>query len=152
VGKYNFDMFQVPQDGVNGAWSQAEAQQSRRFDSRISNFGALKTGTRSSTDYTMIVNGFSDAVQNPRIPESIKDENPFVAGSAVKRIRNDEMMIMLLGSRSSINASLPNKDVMATNLTGTPSKDGTVPLNYPDEGYTPFGGRVAGPFNYRPSK
>jgi len=158
VGKYNFDNFQIPATGVTGGHLTEEGQQGRGFDLRISNFGALDHGTRSSSDYTKLDKQFSDAIQNPEVPNFAMDDlsgrnhNPLVVGSTVLRTRNDELMVMTLGSRNANAASLPAFDVMSTNRTSNPSADGTVPLNYPEEGYIPFGGRVAGPFDYRISK
>ena len=158
MATYNFNNFQIPADGVTGGHLTGDGQQGRDFGSKISTFGALNVGNRSSVDYTKTDIQFSDAVQNPSVPNfammdlSSNNHNPLVVGSTVLRVRNDEFMVMGLGSRNAMSATLPAMDVMSTNLSSNPSADGTVPRNFPSEGYTPFGGRVAGPFDYRVSK
>lgn len=157
MGKYNFSFFQVPSTGIDVEGPRS-GPQSRSVTMRISSFGALDYGPRSSKDYTKTVYGFKskDELQNPNILSFTQSadykENPYVWGSTVKRIWNDTLRIMTLGSRFMSGAYQPKFDVSDTKLSWSTPKDGDVPLNYPTEGYTPFGGRVAGPFGYRVSK
>jgi len=140
MGKYNFNGFQIGQSGVQG------------FGEKMSNPFFQNVGAVRSSDYTRIANAFGDIVQNPRIPDSVKDANPYVSGSTTKRVKNDEATVMLLGSRVTKQADIPKADVSSTYAAKNPSADGSVQRNFPAEGYKPFGGRVAGPFEYRVAK
>ena len=153
VDAYNFEGFQIPHVGINGGMTGGVSAQGREFDSRISNFGALVGGLRLSEDYTRTTLGSKDKdeLMNPVIYEIWQDanfnENPFVWGGTVKRIRNDELRIMGLGARvGGSSHDRPNADVMDTNLV---VDDGSnAPKYFPDEGWHNLGGRTGGPFGY----
>ncbi len=148
---YNFNFFQIPDVGVTNTYIGAGLQQHRDFGERISSFGALEYGIRDEDDYTKVSLGFKskDELQNPTIPPFAMsgdyDNNPFVWGSTVKRIRNDELTIMLLGSKNSFSASLPAMDVSDTKNSKGPFEK---PKNFPAEGWSSFGGRIGGPDGY----
>lgn len=152
MAKYNQAFFQIPATGVDCEWASEGGQQSRSCGMRMSNFGALAYGARNAADYTKLVQSYQskDELQNPLVPSFAQDgefkTNPFVWGSTVKRVLNDELRIMSLGSRAMDGDALPTFDVMDTNLSRSTPKDGDMTLNWPNEGYKPFGGRVAGPF------
>lgn len=154
MAKYNFNFFQIPTTGVPENDIMGD-QQTRSTDARLSNFGALAYGVRSSVDYTKLTNGFN-IVENPTIPYFLPTgdgnfsnavNNPYVVGSTVKRIRSDELDIMLLGSRKKDDVTLPGYDVMDTHLVADTTYSG-VKLNFPTEGYKSFGLRTGGPFEY----
>ncbi len=159
MSKYNFNGFQIPADGVTGGHLTAQGQQGREFGKKVSNFGAMNCGARSSADYTKNKFEFIGGVQNPTVPNFAMDDlshrshNPLVVGSTTIRVRNDEMMVMALGSRNAVSATLPSRDVSSTDVVSAPSADSDgTPRNFPTEGYTPLGGRTGGPFDYRVSK
>lgn len=150
---YNFDGFQVPHTGVDGGMTGGVNAQSRAFAMRMSNFGDLVGGLRSSDDYKRTTLGFKDKdeLMNPEIPsftlEADYTENPFVWGSTVKRMRNDEFQVMGMGNRRSNTATdAPRMDVSDTKLA---EDDGTnAPKRFPAEGWATFGGRKGGPHGY----
>jgi len=170
---YNFNAFQIPHTGLSCAGAVGD-QQDRCADAKMSNFGALAYGIREASDYTKLTKGFAakGELENPDIPYFLPTgnggnwrnaiNNPYVEGSTTHKVRNDELGIMLLGSRNTKSVDQPDFDVMATDLVnmsniGTTTFSGTttvsgLPLNYPTEGWNTFGGRVAGPFDYRVSK
>ena len=157
MAKYNHSFFQIPQTGLECDWPSLDPQ-ARCPEMRMSNFGALNYGVRCAIDYTKVASGFKakDELQNPTIPsysqEAEYDRNPYVWGSTTKHIWNDELRIMTLGSRTMAGDRLPGMDVSDTKVAHSTPKDGNMSLNYPTEGYKPFGGRVAGPCGYRVSK
>lgn len=151
MAKYNNDMFQISHSGLDCIAGE-DGQQGRCVTMRMSSFGSLAYGAKSSVDYTKLVGSYKDKdeLQNPNIPEGIQGassiENPFVWGSTVKRTRNDELVIFELGSRTG-NFAKPAFDVMDTNLSRSTPADGDMILNWPNEGFTFFGGRTGGPFS-----
>jgi hypothetical protein len=152
---YNFDNFQINHTGLGDTMTGGITAQGRNFGMRMSNFGALVGGVRSSADYTQTSLGFADkdTLMNPGVPPFVMEgdysENPFVWGSTVKRTRNDEFAIMGMGNRRSNSATdAPKFDVTDTRYS---VDDGTnVPKQFPAEGWSTFGGRTAGPFGYTP--
>lgn len=164
MGKYNFNNFQIPQTGLAEIGPTGD-QQTRNADAKVSNFGALAYGVRNSGDYTKLTFGFKakDELQNPEIPAFYPTgnagnwggaiNNPYVVGSTVKRIRTDEFNIMGLGSRNSEGVERPTYDVMDTDLVWNTTMSGLtasgIALNFPTEGWTSFGGRTGGPYDYQ---
>ena len=159
---YNFDGYQIPHIGIEGGMTGAVSAQGRAIAMRMSNFGDLVGGLRSADDYKRTTLGFKDKgeLENPDIPSFLQEaeytENPYVWGSTVKRVRNDEFTVMGMGSRRGYSATssgtttdlhgVPSFDVMDTNLA---VDDGTnVPKRFPGEGWATFGGRKGGPFGY----
>lgn len=149
---FNFDFFQVPATGITENYVGAGLQQHRDYGQKMSMFGALNYGPRSADDYTRTVLYFKEKteLENPTVPPFVFDgaeynRNPFVWGSTVKRIWNDEFTVMGLGSRRDMEADAPKFDVSDTNVTNGPF---VAPRNYPTEGWHSFGGRTAGPANY----
>jgi len=139
---------------VDGGMGDKGLQQDRWFGVKMSNFGALTYGKRSADDYTRITLGFMDKgnLENPTIPSFTMgaeyDENPYVWGSTVKRMRNDEFTVMSMGSRRNVDPDQPGFDVSDKNVT---VDDGTnTPKLFPGEGWHTLGGRTGGPFGYVP--
>ncbi len=160
MSKYNFSFFQIPHTGVSCEGPLGD-QQTRCISGKISNFGALAYGLRDASDYTKLTKGFKskDELQNPDIPYFLPTgnggnwgnavNNPYVWGGTTHKVRNDELAVMLLGSRKAMDVSQPKFDVMDTNLVWDTTVSGSdVPLNYPTEGYKEFGLRTGGPFAY----
>lgn len=156
---WNFDFFQIAQTGVEQpdvvTPGEEGSQMYRNFGVRMSSFGDLTYGVRSSDDYTRTLTGnFKDAgeLQNPEVPSFAQDaewnDNPLVWGSTVKRIRNDEFTVMTLGSRRSQEADQPRMDVMDTKEADA-SGFGAAPRIYPNEGWHYFGSRTGGNFGWR---
>jgi len=172
MGNYNYNFFQIPASGPVGGGAVGN-QQTRDADSKVSNFGALNYGTRSTDDYTTFVKSFKskDEWQNPVVEEQRPsgfgdwtgaDNNPYSAGSTVKKIRNDELVVMMLKSRDAKSPEYPSFDIMDTNVSLDTTVSGVtyvtasgitvsgtgMSLYYPNEGYKPFGGRTGGPLGY----
>ena len=154
VDKYNFDGYQIPHVGVTGGMTGAD-QQGRIFGMKISNFGALAYGNRMVSDYTRVGLGFMDKgnLENPNIPSFTMDaeynENPYVWGSTVKKMRNDEFTVMGMGSRRTRAVDQPGFDVSDTDVA---VDDGTnAPKKFPAEGWATLGRRTGGPANYKPT-
>jgi hypothetical protein len=143
--EYNF--FQFDPLNLGDDWAKgAGAQQMRNPDMKMSNFGALNYGTRRSTDYTRVAAGFEakDDLMNPVIPsflqEAERDENPFVLGSSIKRVRDDKFTRMGMGSNDQ-----PKFDVMDTNEVHSGMTSGK---NWPSEGWHSFGRKYDGYAEY----
>lgn len=144
VDVYNFDGYQVPHVGLTEDLGGVGDQANRAFASKMSNFGALRFGNRSATDYTMILNEES-RVENPDIPTwaTENDKNPYLPGSTRKRLRDEEFTVMGIGNRRSNDATnQPGLDVSDTNAA---VDDGSnAPKRFPNEGWRTFGGRTTG--------
>lgn len=161
MSEYNFNFFQIPHTGLADEVVIGD-QQSRGSATRVSNFGALAYGVRDSLDYTKLTKGFKakDELQNPDIPYFLPTgnggnwgnafNNPYALGSTTHKVRNDELYVMLLGSRRTSDVQQPGMDVMDTYLASDTTVSGMA-LNFPKEGYKSFGLRTGGPFEYRVS-
>lgn len=143
---YNWDFFQIPHVGVDSTTHGAGIA-TRDLNARMSNFGALNRAARMSGDYTRTVLSFKAKDElndwsyiSKAEQDANKDVNPYVAGSTVKRIRDDQFT--RTGMESDTNAqnkgSIPNFDVSATNLVHSGM---TTPKKYPSEGWRSFGGK-----------
>jgi len=144
---FNFDMFQIGQTGVGGE-TKGNSVQTRDLDMKISNFGALKNGSRSSTDYTMVLNNFKDKdeIENPNIPSFVQDgesdNHPLVWGSTVKYVRDDQLIRM--GNTTTIGGyiDMPKFDVSDTNVANMDVTIGFNSIkNWPTEGWRSYGGK-----------
>lgn len=165
MGTYNFSFFQIPHAGIEATNNGIGAQMSRGSNERISNFGALSYGVRSSVDYTKVTTGFKskDELQNPAIPAFYPTgnagnwggggvvNNPYIVDSTTHKTRHDEFNVMTLGSRNSMGVEQPAFDTMDTSLVWNTVSGTTVSglaANFPTEGWKTFGGRTGGPFGY----
>jgi len=144
----------------------------RALDMRMSNFGALNIGLRMSSDYTrteltyITKDELSDwhMITEDDGPGRLLgmrgttvDHNPYLIGSTVKRVRDDQFFRMdmehpvtsasmladdslasLYPAGTPADIAKPMFDVMDTNLvhSGMDEKK-----NYPSEGYRSFGGK-----------
>ncbi len=149
MAKYNNDFFQISHSGLDCVSGEG-GQQGRCTAMRMSSFGSLSFGAKSPDDYTRLLGTFKDKdeLQNPDVGEGIQTasriENPFVWGSTVHRMRNDELAIYELGSRNGSFVK-PGFDVMDTNVSKSTPDDNGVQLNWPNEGFKLFGARTGGP-------
>ena len=143
---YNWDFFQIPHVGVDSA-TLGPAVATRDLNSRMSNFGALNRGARMSGDYTRTVLDFKSKDElndwsylSNTEQEANRDVNPYVLGSTVKRIRDDQFT--RTGMDNNTNAQnkggIPDFDVSSTDLVNSGM---AVPKKYPSEGWRSFGGK-----------
>jgi hypothetical protein len=147
--EHNYFQFDPRQLGTD--WAPG-TQQDRVPGMRLSSFGDLNYGLRMSHDYTRTDLGFKFKVEkeNPDIPpflqEAEYDENPYVWGSTVKKVRDDQMFKMGMANNRGTNIDQPAFDVMDTNLVHGAQ---TAGKNYPTEGWRSFGGKYDFAEQYR---
>ena len=144
----------------------------RALDMRMSNFGALNIGNRMSSDYTrteltyITKDNLADwhTITEDDGPGRLLgmrgtnvDQNPYIWGSTVKKVRDDQFFRMdmehpvtsasLLGdddlntlypAGTPADIAKPEFDVMDTNLVNSGMED---KKNYPTEGWRSFGGK-----------
>jgi hypothetical protein len=149
MGKYSFGFSQL-NAGIREEGPLGNTQ-TRSSSMRMSNFGAIRYGARSSTDYTSIDSTVKDKIVNPKVPDLLYDQErnvagaintPFEVGSAVKRITESPMLVMSsLGS-----ASRPKEDIMDTYASSQGSFSGYLPM----EGWRPWGYNTSGATPYEP--
>lgn len=163
VESYNFDFFQIPAVGVDEpdldtARVGVDVSIRRPADMKMSNFGALNTGARLSSDYTRTntmafkAKGESedwnvitaDTGVNVSLRGVSINENPNVWGSSVKFVRDDQFIRMTM-SNDNEGASIdpPKFDVMDTNERSLTAAQGISQSfkNWPTEGWRSFGGK-----------
>jgi hypothetical protein len=155
-----WEFYQIPHVGVpepdKDAYTRTDVKTPirRALDMKISNFGALWIGKRSTADKTKVVYGFEQKGYLEGAAEfgihgwtqdAEMNENPLIWGSTVKYTRNDEMFKMGMdtddkGTKSkSYPVSFPKFDVMDTNLVNASGL--THMKNWPSEGWRSFGGK-----------
>jgi len=163
MANYYWDFNQIPHTGVPEPDLKGENARDtlgthirREFGARISNFGAQVTTVRSTTDYTRTQLGFKQKgeLENPTVTygfglnnDPTADHNPYVWGSSIKRIRDDEMTKLMMDSRRLRDPEFPAFDVMDTKVAQASGMDATK--KYPTEGWSSFGGKYDGyePYN-----
>lgn len=157
-----WSFFQIEPRTVDDDWAAGEySHQMREFDVKMSNFGAMKFGTRRSDDYTEVAYGFKQkgimegaaafGLHDLRASgdyEAERERNPYVWGSTVKKVRNDQFvrMGMSMGGENVLTGydtpnhqvDEPSEDVMDTKASHGPWVSGK---NYPTEGWRSFGGK-----------
>ena len=162
---YNYDWFQIAHTGVTGSEATKSAQ-TREFGSRMSNFGDLILKGRSSDDYTRTTLGFADkdnlsdwnAIKPlPHSQDAEHNDNPYLAGSSLKRIRDDQFVRMgmsmggnTLGGLTAVEdgqIDAPKFDVSDTDVVSAAGMDSGI--NYPTEGWRSFGGKYDKPVAYQ---
>jgi hypothetical protein len=113
------------------------ATQTRALSMKMSNFGALNSGGRMSTDYTRTLLDFEDKTDlENKVPawlDAESNENPYVAGSTVKRVLDDQAFKMTVD-----DITTPGMDVSDTQAVSGAMTKG---INYPTEGWRSFGGK-----------
>jgi len=127
----------------------------RRVDMKISNFGALTIGTRKSNDYTKTELYFKTKDELADMSTIIEDggaggrgglrsmsidNNPYILGSSIKKVRDDQFFRMTMDNNVTGNGiEKPMFDVMDTNVVSAAGM--TQYKNYPTEGWRSFGGK-----------
>ncbi len=157
-----YDFYQIPHTGVDepdrgSSYARTDVDTSirRALDMKLSNFGALNVGLRTSTDYTRTVLEFKtkDELSDLNVLtedggaggrgglRSVNvDVNPYVWGSTVKKIRDDQFFRMDMDNNVTGNAvAKPKFDVMDTNEVAAAGM--VAYKNYPSEGWRSFGGK-----------
>jgi hypothetical protein len=168
--KFFFDFFQIPATGVQepdlvSARTDVNTTIRRPIDMKISNFGALGVGSRLSSDYTRIntmtfkfkgesedwskITEDTGVGQNVRLFGVTTNRNPYVVGSSVKFVRDDQFIRMTM-SRNTGTATAatevdpPKFDVMDTKertAVGINASTNATLKNWPSEGWRSFGGK-----------
>jgi hypothetical protein len=159
MNEYNF--WQIPHTGVSepdrADYTRTDVFTSirRALDMKISNFGARNVGLRISDDYTRtslsfiskdeladinVVTADDGAGGRSGLRGTNVDVNPYVWGSTVKKIRDDQFFRMDMDNNETGNAvEKPKFDVMdkkAVDASGM-----SAYKNYPSEGWRSFGGK-----------
>jgi len=155
--------YQIPHTGLVGVENEqvredVDVQFFRTSDMKIANFGALNMGPRRSDDYTRTELFFPDkdnlsdwrvitedggAGGRGGLRSVSVDVNPYVWGSTVKKIRDDQFFRMdMVNNETDNEIAKPKFDVMDTDVV---TAEGIVDLslykNYPTEGWRSFGGK-----------
>lgn len=146
--EYNF--FQFDPNQVGKDWASSGVQD-RAPGLKMSNFGDLFYGARMSADYTRTNLDFEDKteLENPELDPFTQDaeheDNPYVAGSSIKRIKDDQMFKMGMSNERGTQIDYPANDVSSTNVVRGSM---TAGKNYPTEGWRSFGGKYDFPLAY----
>jgi hypothetical protein len=120
-----FNFFQLD-GGIVGGQEGGVAEQGRPFDKRMSNFGDL-----ASTPVNVFQAKDELSNKTPEFAGTVKDYNPLVWDSTVKRVRADKQIIMMIGDITS-----PSADINAKNYA-----DADPNYYMPNEGWRSFGGK-----------
>jgi hypothetical protein len=163
-----YDFYQIDATGVSEveltasgvARTDTSTSIRRTFDSKIANFGALNVGDRMGADYTRTVLDFESKdnlldhnviTEDTGMGQNIGgrainvDHNPYIVGSTINRVRDDQFFRLGL-SATTVSGSgttgatmeLPGFDVMDTNVTISGMVAGK---NWPTEGWRSLGGK-----------
>lgn len=126
----------------------------REFDAKISMFGSHAVGARMSSDYTRTDLAFKDkdelADHNVQTADTgiganvsarsiTIEQNPYLLGSTVKRVRDDQFFRMSMSNDRGTQIDAPKFDVMDTDLVAASGL--LAGKNWPSEGWRSFGGK-----------
>ena len=152
--KFYFDFFQIPSTGIGDdepVRTDINSPIRRSLNMSMSNFGSLNVGLRNSSDYTKTVlsfkakdESFDWSAVTPDWQFAERNENPHVAGSSVKFIRDDQFIRMGMSKDSGASIDAPRFDVMDTNQAtaeGINASTNANLKNWPAEGWRSFGGK-----------
>jgi hypothetical protein len=152
--KFNFDFFQVPHVGVadtENIRTDVKVPIRRRKDMKVSNFGSLNIGPRMSEDYTRTYLGFQSkdelADWSRIVPQwqfAERNENPYVLGSTIKYVRDDQFIRLTMSKESGAYFDVPKFDVMDSNSVtaeGIAATTNSKIKNWPSEGWRSLGGK-----------
>jgi hypothetical protein len=125
----------------------------RAADAKISIFGSNNVGARMSSNYSRTALDFESKdnlldhnvlVEDPGMGSNVGgrginvDHNPYLTGSTVKRVRDEQAFRMGMSDNRGVSVNEPGFDIMDTNVI---SKDMIVGKNWPTEGHRSFGGK-----------
>jgi hypothetical protein len=160
MGEWSF--FQIEPHTIGDDWAVGDsAQQLRAPDVKMSNFGALRFGTRRTDDYTNINGGFkaqgilegADAfgihdLRGAGQYEGEKNMNPYVWGSTVKKVRDEQftrMGMSMGGNDVLMSRDTPNAQIDPPKFDESDNEESlgswVAGKNYPTEGWRSFGGK-----------
>lgn len=153
--------WQIPHVGVpepdRDAYARTDVTTTirRSLDMKLANFGSLWVGPRRTDDYTRTELFFKDkdnlsdiAVitedtgvgQNVGLRGTNVEHNPWIWGSTVKKVRDDQFFRMTMDNNLyGAGVEKPTFDVMDTNVVNAAGMDRQK--NYPTEGWRSFGGK-----------
>lgn len=152
--------YQIPHTGLTGVETEIVRERTdivfrRPSDMKICNFGALAVGARRSDDYTRteLTWKTKDELADWKLAATddgaggrvglrgtTVDVNPYVWGSTVKRIRDDQFFRMDMDNNVyGAGVDKPKFDVMDTNVVDASGMEHYK--NYPTEGWRSFGGK-----------
>ena len=156
--EYNF--YQIDHTGVNEpdldgkARTDVDVPLRRSFDSKISLFGSKNVGGRMSSDYTRTLLDFASkdelADHNVQTEDTgmgdgvsarstTVEHNPYVIGSTVKRVRDEQAFRMGMTDNRGNSVNLPAHDVSDKDLVDPSGM--TAGKNWPSEGWRSYGGK-----------
>lgn len=158
MGEWSF--YQIPQVGVPEPDRDSNDRDNafvgirRALDMKISNFGSLNVGNRMSDDYTRtelsfiskdelsdisVITEDSGMGNNSGLRGTSVEQNPYIWGSTVKRVRDDQFFRMTMDNNiDGIGIEKPKFDVMDTDAINSGMDQYK---NYPSEGWRSFGGK-----------
>ena len=168
--KFFFDLFQIPHTGVSEpdlvtARTDVNTTIRRPIDMKISNFGALGVGSRLSSDYTRVntmtfkfkgeSEDWAKITEDTGIGQNVGlfgvnvNHNPYVVGSSVKYVRDDQFIRMTMSrntgtSTTATEVDPPMFDVMDSKertAVGINESTNANIKNWPSEGWRSFGGK-----------
>lgn len=157
MSEYNF--YQIDATGVNepdldAARTEKAVPIRRAVDEKISSFGSTTIGSRMGTDYTRTTLDFESKdnlldhnmlVQDTGMGQNVSgrgitvDHNPYIAGSTIKKTRDEQAFRMGMSDNRGVSVEAPKFDVSDTNTTGAEGM--TSGKNWPSEGWRSFGGK-----------
>ncbi len=163
--KFYFDFYQIPATGVeepdlDGARSGVDVSIRRAIDMKMSNFGALNTGARFSSDYTRtntmafkakgesedwnVLTEDTGIGSNVASRSSSVNHNPLIWGSSIKYTRDDQFIRMTMSNNNEgAQVDPPKFDVMDSkerSAEGIDALDQSY-KNWPTEGWRSLGGK-----------
>jgi len=157
MSEYNF--YQIDHTGVNEPDREANTRTDtaltirRALANKISNFGALNVGDRMGSDYTRTVLDFESKDNlsdinvltedtgmgaNVALRGTTVEHNPYLIGSSVKRVRDEQSFRMGMSDNRGNSIDQPKFDVMDTKNIVSGMVAGK---NWPSEGWRSFGGK-----------
>jgi len=154
-----FDFYQIDHTGVNEPDRDTDARTNkavpirRALDEKISRFGSNAIGSRMGADYTRTSLDFeskdelldhnilivdSGMGQNVAGRSVTVNHNPYLLGSTVKKVRDEQAFRMGMSDNRGVSITEPKFDVSDTNTV----RSGLVAgKNWPSEGWRSFGGK-----------
>lgn len=156
---YQIDATGVQEPDLDAARTDSSVAIRRAVDEKISIFGANAVGARKSSDYTKTSLDFqskddlldhnvlvADTGMGSNVPgRGINvDHNPYLIGSSVKRVRDEQAFRMGMSDNRGLSVGLPSFDVMDTNLVDASGL--AAGKNWPSEGWRSFGGKYDFPY------